>query len=172
MCHCQWLLTYHTSTITFQDTRNKTSNWYFFYYPAHCCHGNTTRWLPWRHKGLVTMDTHLKRENNEIKLVTRDQNTNVTFVNPIHTKLRETNSSLGSLNSSLRPANINCMFYLSSRVYFAKNREKIHTTKKYTKRTTIKFVYFWNVWVFFACAHIALGKKSEVKHTIYVGWPK
>ena len=34
-----------------------------------------------------------------------------------------------------------------------------------------KFVYFWNVCVFFAGARIFLEKTSEVKHTIYVGWP-
>ncbi len=33
----------------------------------------------------------------------------------------------------LRPANINCMFYLSSREHFAKYQEKIHTTKNTQK---------------------------------------
>ncbi len=44
----------------------------------------------------------------------------------------------------IRPANINCMFYLSLREHFANNQEKIHATKN---TQNVFFVYFWKVCV-------------------------
>ncbi len=69
------------------------------------------------------------------------------------------------------------MFYLSSREHLAKKQQKVHITKNkqnafFCNFCLLKFVYFWKVCVFFARAHIAFGKDFEVKHTIYVGWPK
>ncbi len=47
----------------------------------------------------------------------------------------------------------------------------VSLTEQRVKSTTIKFVYFLKVCVFFARARISLEKDFEVKHTIYVGWP-